>query len=133
MPFVKSLVTGAVMIIFDEEFFETNKAGLVFRDSKGSIIRASRIAKGEIDTLNISMTIKGNLDERGGGLKALLGTSTDQCSKNNKANSIPTLLLGPFMSQVRHVQRCNHGTRQADFIDRDSYILPQDDVFSGHG
>ena len=58
------LATGAVMIIFDEEFFETDKAGLVFRDPKGDIVRAGRIAKAELGTLDTSMTIKANLDEQ---------------------------------------------------------------------
>lgn len=55
---------GAVMIIFDAEFFETNKAGLAFGDSKGDAIRASRVAKGEIEMLDTSLTIKANLGEQ---------------------------------------------------------------------
>lgn len=58
------LATGTIMIIFDAEFFETNQAAVAFRDEKGNTVREGRIGKAEIQDLDTTMSLRGNLYEK---------------------------------------------------------------------
>ncbi|KAI9146997.1 hypothetical protein HJFPF1_13027 [Paramyrothecium foliicola] len=50
-----------LLVLFDKEFFESDEAGLVFRDCKGNQIRSSRVDADTLAFLLIAIEIRGSL------------------------------------------------------------------------